>query len=159
MSPADIVLQNEKLKADFPEGIKPFERVQPLVRPFSYKLWKLEENYHYVDKLVFDGEVLDIDFTISKGFKFDGCSVPRWLKRLTNGANNPQKLLAALIHDYIYFKGNYSKEVADMLFAKLLKEHDVETFIVWQMKWGVVLFAGWAWQGHRDRQEKLNKEG
>ena len=155
MNKKQKALQDAKLRADFPKGIKYFKRKQPLIRPLAYNLWILEENYHFKDKIKIDGKWIKVDCIIPKGTIFDGCSVPRWLKRATNGANNPQKILGALIHDWIYNQGIYSKEVADLLFAKILLEHYVSKPIVFKMKWGVILFAGFAWEGHRKRQEKL----
>ena len=158
MSKYEKAIQDAKLKAEFPKGIKLFKRKQPKVQPLGFNVWLLLENYHFKGKVKIDGKWVKVDFVAKKGFVFDGCSVPRALKIATNGANNPQKILAALIHDWIYLYGNYSKEVADVLFAQLLHEHFVQGRIVFKMKWGVILFAGFAWEGHRKRQKLVDQK-
>lgn len=89
-------------------------------------------------------------FTIPKGYCYDGASIPRLFWRIV-GANTDNKfLIAALIHDVLcehHEYVNYNRAFSTNVFNALLKESDVCAFRRFLMKNSVAcfqtVFAGW----------------
>lgn len=88
-------------------------------------------------------------WTVPKGFRFDGASVPRPLRWLT-----PSKLktiAAAAIHDELYRSGRVPKREADRVFREALADLGVSWLERWLM-WAGVAVGGWfSWYRHRQR--------
>ena len=156
MTKKEKVLQDLWIKADFKKGIEVFDMPQIPVEPYAKKLWIVTHDYLVKLPIKVKKKKVKVNFIIPRGFIFDGASVPRIFKRITNGANNPQKLVAAAVHDYIYRYGNLSKDIGDTLFKFLLRKHYVSGFISRIMFRAVHmrLGGGIAWKGHRKRQKK-----
>lgn len=76
------------------------------------------------------------DFTIPKGYKYDGCTIPRAFWRLIGAKTDPRFLIPSLLHDYIC--ENHScvdndRYFADKVFERLLYVSEVPAFNRWLM--------------------------
>ena len=86
--------------------------------------------------------------TIPAGFASDGASVPRFFWRLVFPPGDHKALKAAFVHDFLYrtHPAGWTREVADLLFLKLLIEEGMPKFRA-ALAWiGVRLFGGAAWK-------------
>ena len=93
---------------------------------------------------LYDKEKEEIyDFTIPKGYTYDGASVPKFFHRVI-GANTDNKfLISALVHDILCENHNYvnnDRAFSSKVFNALLEVSDVNPFKRWLMKNSVDLF-------------------
>ena len=93
---------------------------------------------------LYDKEKEEIyDFTIPKGYTYDGASVPKFFHRVI-GANTDNKfLIGALVHDVLCENHNYvnnDRAFSSKVFNALLEVSDVNPFKRWLMKNSVDLF-------------------
>lgn len=97
----------------------PFE--QPDIRPTGPNEYTLFEDYHYRT-----GRKNDLTIHVSKGFVYDGASVPQWLWSVSGMRPDGLIRAAALIHDFIYrctgWDGLYTRKEADVLFRHIIRE-------------------------------------
>lgn len=83
--------------------------------------------------------------TVPKGFRSDGCSVPKLLWSSLSPQIDPRTLRAAIVHDYIYRSTipGWSRLEVDELFYELLVEDGFPKFKAGIAYYGVRIF-GWA---------------
>lgn len=106
----------------------------------------LNGNAILLDELRFNfGE---ITFTIPKGFKTDGTSIP-----LLNHYSE-KYVGAGILHDYLYRRGLLDRRIADAFFRHVLKETNNRfiSFILWL---GVRIFAGRFYNMHKKSKKNM----
>lgn len=75
-------------------------------------------------------------FTIPKGYKWDGASIPRVFWRLIGSKTSPEFLIPSMIHDVLCENHKYvdnDRYFADRVFEKLLYISGVPAFNRWIM--------------------------
>jgi hypothetical protein len=123
------------------------------VKQIDENLWELEEGFEYhVGYLGSDDRVM-----APTGFHTDFASVPKifWKILPPNGKYGK----AAVIHDYCYYTGCYSKWKSDKVFLECMKVLKVKKWKRQTMFWAVVLFGAYAWYKHRWREKKERRSG
>lgn len=83
------------------------------------------------------------DFVIPAGFVTDGASIPiglRWLFPFGG-----RKMVAAVVHDWLYGANICTKEDADLVFKELMEYKEVEPLRVLILYNGVHYLGGSAW--------------
>lgn len=90
------------------------------------------------------------EFTIPKGYCYDGASIPRLFWRVIGSNTDNRFLIAALVHDVLcehHDYVNYDRSFSTNVFNALLKESDVCAVRRFLMKNSVAcfqtLFCGW----------------
>jgi len=114
---------------------------------------------------------------VKAGFRWDGASVPGFLRKFGFATDGSHRA-AALIHDFVYVhegelpvgsmiseigdsgiyqsqSGSFSREDADRLFGKMMKQGGVNKRKRLFMKWGVSSFGWIFWQDGPDLKRKL----
>ena len=110
-----------------------FRFPQPQCSPYSKRLFILTADYHFWDK----GK----KYTIKKGFKWNGMSVPKAAWSLVGTPFGPMHCAAGLIHDWLYAKGLLSRLAADRLMKIVLEEHGEKEKIIEAMYKSVRIFG------------------
>ena len=97
-------------------------------------------------------------FVITKGFWTDFGSVPKIFWNIISPWDR-QCLVAFITHDYLYFKGNVTREEADDILYELIRAYGGGWFKAQAIYRGVRA-GGWvAWNEHRKRErEKASKQ-
>jgi hypothetical protein len=111
---------------------------QPDVRYVNEREYRLEQDYNFCLRI--DGDLKL--FTITKGFKFDGASVPR-LGMLIGIERDGYYRPATLIHDWLYENNGcvfldgepfcYVRKDADQIFRECLKHLSIKSWKAWVM--------------------------
>lgn len=106
----------------------------------------LDETRHFIleEDLVYYSTHLKATITVPKGFITDGASIPigaRWLFPFGG-----KKMQAAVVHDYLYRTGEYSKAEADYVFKEAMKVMGVTSWRVTVMYNAVRYFGGNSWR-------------
>ncbi len=81
------------------------------VAPFQKKTWINVQDYKYRG------------IVVPKGFVFDGASIPKAVGMLYQ-KSDPQWLIAALVHDWVYFSRLYPRSDADLFFKEIMLLQD-----------------------------------
>ena len=86
--------------------------------------------------------------TVPAGFESDGASVPRLFWRIVFPPGDQKALRAAFVHDYIYrtHPEGWDREMADMLFLKILIDDGVPKVSAVLAWIGFRLFGSAAWK-------------
>jgi hypothetical protein len=85
-------------------------------------------------------------------FETDFASVPRIFWSIISPIDTHAK--AAVIHDYLYYTGIYSRKRSDEIFKEALIVLNVEPWKVQAMYRSVRTFSWHAWNRHRAREKK-----
>ena len=97
-----------------------------------------------------DHPLLVVTLTIRAGFVTDGASVPRGLWNVLPPFGRYSQ--AALLHDWLYYSGEYTRAAADRLFLDAMRSCGVPLWKRWVMYSGVRM-GGWvAWNRYRSGQ-------
>ena len=107
------------------------------------------KKYPFINKKALEVRLYDkekeelYEFSICKGYTFDGATIPKFFHRVI-GANTDNKfLIAALIHDVMCENHNYvnnDRYFSSKVFNALLEVSDVNPFKRWLMKNSVDFF-------------------
>lgn len=126
--PLEIIAQVEDKELGFWKRVKAWRKTN--------RKWEVMEDWYYPG------------FTISKGFVFDGASIPRPLWWFLSPVG--LLLIPGLIHDWGYKNDSWNdREMWDRLFRQVIKEITGTTVIPW-IAWAAVRLGGWkAWKEHR----------
>lgn len=89
-------------------------------------------------------------FVISKGFLFDGASVPKSCWVFMGSPFDSDLMLAALIHDWLYWSRSLPKDTADTYFKIVLRADKVGFFRAGTMHRAVWAFGGKAYDSNID---------
>lgn len=109
--------------------------------------WRLARTYHFAGILP-DGRVFEI--WILEGFTFDGASIPRALWRLCGTPMEIPRIVAALMHDWLYRAQVCERALADEIFNCVCKTVGMSS---WRTgpEWAALrAFGGAAWNGHTE---------
>ena len=138
---------NDELSIEFSEI--PHVCIRYILPSATEQEKKSIKNYPFINKRVlgvrlYDKEKENIyNFTIPKGYCYDGASIPKFFYRVI-GANTDNKfLIAALVHDVLCENHNYvnnDRYFSSKVFNALLEVSDVNPFKRWLMKNSVDLF-------------------
>lgn len=85
--------------------------------PLPGETWEVAENFSI------SSETVNEDIFIPKGFHTDLASIPKFLWSILPPFGN--YTVAAVVHDYLYKTGLYTRKTADKIFAELMKEDNV----------------------------------
>lgn len=90
-----------------------------------------------------------VSVDVPAGFVTDFASVPRFFWRVLPpwGKYSP----AAVVHDYLYYSGQVSREDADRTFARLMQSLGVPGWKITIMYYAVRWFGWMAWNRHRKK--------
>lgn len=97
--------------------------------------------------IVYDSK--QYNFSVSKGYKWDGATIPRLLWRIIGSSTEPEFLIASCIHDVLCENHNYidsDRNLSSKIFRGLLLEAGVCKFKANLMYAGVDTFqrfCGW----------------
>ena len=100
------------------------------------------EDYPFLNKKELKVRLIDYDkvktynFTIPKGYCWDGASIPRAFWRLIGAKTDSRFLIPSLIHDVLCENHNYvdnDRYFADKVFERLLYVSDVPALSRWMM--------------------------
>lgn len=93
-------------------------------------------------------------FTIPRGFKSDGASVPRLFWRVVFPPSDPTALRAAFAHDYIYREQpeGWTRAEADKMFFDLMVADGVSRFRAGLAYIAVRLCGGVVWRKHAEEK-------
>jgi len=114
----------------YPIDLKPLD--------IEYKMWETEEEVIYWSRD-------RIKYTVPKGFKTDGASIPKLFWSLIGSPVRGKYVNAALIHDWFYYTGEVTRKRADALFHEAMTLLEVS---FWRRKlmWLAVRgFSGIIW--------------
>jgi len=92
-----------------------------------------------------------IKYTVPKGFKSDGASIPRIFWSLSTTPYHPTVIRAAFFHDYFYQKQPISRRLADQIFYVLLLEDGTSEQVAENMYYAVRDFGGGTWKRYSRR--------
>lgn len=117
----------------------------------------IEGNYHilvedfHIEGVLDDGRVFEA--TIKAGFIFDGASVPRALWRVCGHPMSVPRVVAALVHDWLYSAHVCEREDADEVYYTLCRMVGINWFDS-QVQFWTLRACGWcAWGGHDAKDE------
>jgi len=123
MNPIQVLFVTEPIYQDLPDGIHR----------------RIVADWH----LFINGVPIIIPF----GFVTDCASVPRWLWSVIPPIGRYTK--AAILHDYLYRKGIFTKEQADLIFFEAMKILNCEVWKRNAMYAGVRVGGGKTWKHYR----------
>jgi hypothetical protein len=86
---------------------------------------------------------------VPKGFKSDGCSVPRFLWSTISPQIDPRTLAGAILHDYIYrnaYNLSWTRKEADKAFYDIIRSDGLSWWKAQKAYWGVRLFGASSWR-------------
>ena len=111
-----------------------------ILHPEDSNYWKVLSPLQYRTK---DG----IKIIIPKNFLTDFASVPRILWNILPPWGGYGK--AAIMHDYFYYSGMFSKEMSDLIFLEAMETLKVKKWKRCVMYYSVKYFGFIAWSNHR----------
>ena len=115
---------------------------EPIIQAATDKLYELVEDYSLEHKR--------ICYTVKKGFRTDGESIPRAVWFITGHPFQGLGLPAAVIHDILYGSEYYPREKADLIFKQLLERNGVNWFRAMMRYRFLRMFGGLTWKTHTD---------
>jgi hypothetical protein len=90
----------------------------------------------------------DLFIIIRKGFIFDGASIPRLFWRVWGAPFASPRVIAALVHDWLYRSHVTTRAFADKVYYKTLRRVGYSFFSA-GTEWLMLRFFGWfAWHSH-----------
>ena len=102
-------------------------------------LWEVYEPFEYHIGKYPSNEIIKIPV----GYRTDFASVPRILWCIISPVDDHAK--AAVVHDYCYDTGKYSRKRCDQIFREALTVLDIPKWKIFSMYWSVRLFSYKAW--------------
>ena len=94
-----------------------------------------------------------IDIKIPKDFLTDFASVPRFLWSILPPWGKYGK--AAILHDFLYYSGLFSKKEADLLFLEAMEVLEVIKWKRYSMYYSAKLFGSKAWNKYRKNDKEI----
>ena len=115
------------------------EVTMPLLRPRLDGLYELAEDWFIETSFGL--------FVIRAGFITDGASVPRMAWLFAGHPMESPRVLAALVHDWIYMSHAIPREIADLIYKEILERFRAK-WRVWVEWKALVWFGRAAWESH-----------
>ena len=113
---------------------------------FPYKKKVLE--WEVYEPLSYQDDKLRLKVTVPKGSKTDFASIPRIFWPILPPAGRYSK--AAVVHDYCYRHGLFTREISDLIFLHAMEELDVAKWKRFVMFWAVRLFGKHSYRKRRN---------
>lgn len=110
-------------------------------------------------ELVRDYKVVvdNIQITVPKYFRYDGATIPAAAWTFTFSPFHPDVMLPSLVHDWMYFNHQNTRDETDDVFYSMLRENGVNNFKANAM-WAAVRAAGSLfWDNDEDDEAMLLK--
>ena len=114
-----------------------------IVKDLGNRTWELVEPLVFMTCLFKKPRFI----TAPRGFVTDFASIPRPFWFLLPPTGDYGK--AAVVHDWLYFAGTYSRRDADLVFLEAMKALGVNWLVRGVMYEAVRWFAGGSWRKHR----------
>lgn len=92
------------------------------------KKWRIIDDFSYIPPGF-------TEITVPAGFETDFASVPRW--PLTFALVGSYGHAAAVIHDFLYSTGQFTREESDRIFHEALRSNGIARWRAWLMYYGV----------------------
>lgn len=109
-------------------------REQPILKPLPLdNLYELMEDYEI--------NILSHKIVVPKSFKYDGASIPAAAWQMTYSPFDPDVMLPALVHDWLFFNHQMDQVTTDEIFYLMLKENGVNNAKA-TMMWAAVSTVG-----------------
>ena len=93
-----------------------------------------------------DGRLFTVSVRV--GFSFDGCSVPRLLRRLCGHPMEVPRVAAALAHDWLYAAHVCDRATADEIFREICRMAGLSALRYNTEYWTLRVAGGAAWKSH-----------
>lgn len=116
----------------------------PHVHPVTSTLWELDQNLH-VDCRIGD---LAVCIWVREGFQFDGASIPRVCWRLCGHPMEAPRLVASVVHDWLYRAQVCDRELADRIFNRICKDVDMSSLRTGPEYYALRWFGWAAWNAN-----------
>ncbi len=95
----------------------------------------------------------DINIKIPKDFLTDFATVPRFLWSILPPWGRYGK--AAILHDFLYYSGIFSKKEADLIFLEAMEVLEVVKWKRKSMYYSVKMFGGKTWKTYRKNDKEI----
>lgn len=120
---------------------------QPLLRPIPARAeYRLVRDYEVIS----DGYRI----VVPRCFSCDLASIPAIGWHATYTPHHPLVAAAALVHDWLYFSHQVTRQEADLIFLDLLLRNGADSTKSWIMFKAVVVAGGGAWKRCKHSQDK-----
>lgn len=106
----------------------------------------------------YDVSVWVFHIHIRAGFITDGASIPELLQRWAGKPFDFPRIIAALVHDWLYAAHVTSRWFADLIFLALMIKSGCPKWRSVCDWWAVRKFGGIAWRGHGEQDEIFARE-
>ena len=108
--------------------------------------WELQEEFVYYVGSTLSGEVV----FVPRGFKTDFASIPKIFWSIIGGPTG-KYTNAAVVHDYLYVKGTYTRKRTDQIFLEAMKGLKVSWWKRKAMYFAVRVGAWGPWNRYRKK--------
>lgn len=113
--------------------------------------WKLTSPFKYIsDKYV--------SVIVPNGFVSDGASIPKLFYTIIGSPWSGKYSRGAIIHDYLYFKKEVSRKIADLTFLEAMLVLGVPLWKRLIMYRALRMFGMFAWRAKDAKNKKVVKE-
>lgn len=109
---------------------------------------KLDEAYELTDD--FHVQYQNNAIWVPKFFQYDGASIPPAGYQIVGTPFNPRFMIPAVVHDWLYYTQQFSRDVADEIFYELLIEAGVPKLKAIVMRESVQSFGAWYWDNDEE---------
>ena len=116
---------------------------------------KLDEAYEVIRDISITYQRTKI--TVPKYFQYDGASIPPFAWQLIGTPFNPQFMIAAVFHDWLYHTHQFDRDTSDTIFYDLLIRDKVRKTKAVIMHNFVKQFGAWYWENDRDDRAYLGR--
>ena len=112
--------------------------------PPDFRLVRVEETFEFHTS---DRDTIEV----LEGFTSDGASIPKVAWSIIGGPYG-EYLYGAIVHDWCYFLGLFSRKRCDQIFLEAMEDLRVAWLKRKIMYWAVRAFGWIGWNVHRKRQ-------
>jgi len=120
-------------------------KVSPVIQSHQSKL---DEAYELTDD--FQSQHQEQTIWVPKFFQYDGASIPPAAYQIVGTPFNPRFMKAAVVHDWLYYTQQFSRDVADGIFYDLLIDAGVPKLKAIVMRESVQNFGAWYWDNDEE---------
>jgi hypothetical protein len=121
--------------------------IEPVVRPLAYNML-----YSLNDLMVVT--IDNASITIPKGFTTDGASIPRLFWFTTGTPFSPHYMRGAIIHDYLYQTGLFSRKDADLIMYNFLLVDNTSRYNATKIYYALRIGGWYVWNKYRKMENE-----